>query len=619
MGRYKIDGETYDIDVPGIDEWTDKQVLAYFDDHGPQKAEPAQAESAPTESSSGGFWDEPTMGAGETMSSAASHLAPSAMKFGGEMVQMIKHPVETAKSMYGLGKGLVQLLIPGEQGGEEAARAVGRHMKGRYGTISKIQKTFATDPIGFAADLSGLMTGGGMAAVGLGKTIAKAGQVGGYLGLDKIPSMARAGRAIQPVGKPLSGAKLLTGRAAIAPDINPNMVQRAGDRIAGAGRSVANAANYIDPIAGSAKLIGKVGRATGNTLSALEGKLTGVGQDVVKQTFSAGIRNSKAWTKGFKNVEDADVLVREARGNIKGLAQTAKAKYLVDLKKMIKENPKADWKPIAQKIQELAKSTLDDVVGEYSDITNIAELDKLGLMGDIINQRLNDPRMHNAAGFDHLKKTLNKIKISDDMPTAQRVQAELAATVKAEITKVYKPYETMMDEYTAYKNLHSELGAAFGKEKHATMDLTLRKLQAAMRNQVNTGMGNKRKLLGKIDPTEQLADKISGQAMQEIMPRGMMGVSGPAMSVGAGVLGGPAAGIGLGIMESPRAIGRATYTAGQIGSPFVKASKALGATGRKAVGKGLLYSGRLDKEREKADAKMTLTKSPPKKKKKGQR
>ena len=613
MGRYKIDGETYDIDVPGIDEWTDKQVLAYFDDHGPQKAEPAQAESAPTESSSEGFWDKPTMGAGETMSSAASHLAPSAMKFGGEMVQMIKHPVETAKSMYGLGKGLVQLLIPGEQGGEEAARAVGRHMKGRYGTISKIQKTFATDPVGFAADLSGLMTGGGTAAVGLGKTIAKAGQ----LGFDKIPSMAKSGWPNFAVEKAGPRGRELTNTGNRSRP--PNILERTGDRIAGAGRSVANAANYIDPITGSAKLIGKVGRATGNTLSALEGKLTGVGQDVVKQTFSAGLRNSKAWTKGFKNVEDADVLVREARGNIKGLAQTAKAKYLVDLKKMIKENPKADWKPIAQKIQELAKSTLDDVVGEYSDITNIAELDKLGLMSDIVNQRLNDPRMHNAGGFDHLKQTLNKIKISDDMPTAQRVRAELAATVKAEITKVYKPYETMMNEYTAYKNLHSELGAAFGKEKHATMDLTLRKLQAAMRNQVNTGMGNKRKLLEKIDPTEQLADKISGQAMQEIMPRGMMGVSGPAMSVGAGVLGGPAAGIGLGIMESPRAIGRATYTAGQIGSPFVKASKALGATGRKAVGKGLLYSGRLDKEREKADAKMTLTKSPPKKKKKGQR
>ena len=325
MGRYTIDGETYDIDVP--ESWSDKQVLAYFDDHGPQKPKPAKPAEAPQgDASEGGFFDGELMGAGETLSGAGSNLAASGMKFGGEMLQMIKHPVETAKSMYGLGKGIVQLLIPGEQGGEETARAVGRHMKGRYGTLAKIQKTFATDPVGFAADLSSLFTGGGMAAVGVGKAIAKAGQVGGKLGLGKIPSMARAGRAIQPVGKPLSGAKLLTGRAAIAPDINPNMVQRAGEALAGGGRKVAGAANYFDPITGSAKLIGKGGRAFGNTLSALEGKLTGVGHDVVKQTFQAGLRNSKAWKTGFKNVEDADVLVREARGNIKGLATTAKAK-----------------------------------------------------------------------------------------------------------------------------------------------------------------------------------------------------------------------------------------------------------------------------------------------------
>ena len=596
MGQYEIDGATYDIDVPGIDKWTDKQVLAYFDDHGPQKAKPAQAETA---ESSEGFWDEPTMGAGETMSSAASHIAPSAAKFGGEMVQMIKHPIETAKSMYGLGKGVVQLLIPGEQGSEEMARAVGRHMKGRYGSLSKIQKTFATDPVGFAVDFSSLLTGGGMAAVGAGKAIAKAGQVGGKLGLGKIPSMATAGTAVQKAG--------MTGRNLAAPGrvaTPPNMMQRAGEALAGGGRKVAGAANYFDPITGSAKLIGKGGRAFGNTLSALEGKLTGVGHDVVKQTFQAGLRNSKAWKTGFKNVEDADVLVREARGKIRDLANISKEKYLREAKKMIKANPPANWKPIARKLQDSVKSTMDDVLGEYSTLTNTAEIEKLGLISDVVLERLRDPRTHNAGGFDHLKRTLNGIKISEEgMPTAFRVRAALANSVKQEIAKVWEPYGKMMDEYSSYKDLHKELGAAFGKEKHSSMDMTLRKLQSAMRNQVNTGMGNKRKLLSEIDPTESMADKISGQAMQEIMPRGMMGATGPAMSVGAGVLGGPAAGIGLGMLESPRAVGRATFMAGQAGLPFAKASQTLGKTGRKAVGKGLLYSGRLDKEREKEEKK----------------
>jgi hypothetical protein len=129
------------------------------------------------------------MGAGEMFAGAGKNFASSGIKFGKDIVQMIAHPIDTAQSVYGLGKGVVQLMIPGEQGNEDIARAVGKHFKGRYGTIENIKKTFATDPVGFAADLSGLMTGGGMAMVGAGKAITKAGAIGAKLGANKIPSM----------------------------------------------------------------------------------------------------------------------------------------------------------------------------------------------------------------------------------------------------------------------------------------------------------------------------------------------------------------------------------------------------------------------------------------------
>jgi hypothetical protein len=582
MGKYEIDGATYEIDVP--DSWSEEQVLSYYDDHGPKKTKVPQVKQ--------------NMGVGEMFTSAGKNLAPSAMKFGGDMVHMLKHPVDTATSLWGLSKGLVQLAIPGEQGSEDQARMVGKFMKDRYGTIENIKHTFATDPVGFAADLSGLITGVGGAMLAGGKTIAKAGTMGAKLGIDKIPSMAKAGTAVEKAG--MLGRELATPGAVAK---TPNMMERAGEAVAGAGRATMAGANYIDPITGSAKLIGKIGTGTGKTLAALEGKLTGVGHDAVEQTFKAGLRNSKAWKQGFKNVEDADVLVREARQNIKNLEGNARARYLVAFKKMVKENPTADWKPIVKKLDDMVASTFDDIVGDYSSVSSAAEMGKLKLLAHQVQEIMSDPRMHNAAGFDFLKKKLGKIKIGDDMQTAKRVQTELYNAVKAEITKVYVPYEKMMDQYTGFKNLHKELGSAFGKDKHASMDQTLRKLQSAMRNQVNTGMGNKRKLLQEIDPTQSLADKISGQAMREIMPRGMMGVGGPTMAAGAGIMGGPAAGVGLGLMQSPNMIGRTTFGLGQLASPFAKAGKALGKTGRKAAGKGLLYSGRLDKELKKKKKK----------------
>ena len=87
---------------------------------------------------------------------------------------MITHPVQTAKSLYELGSGIVQLAIPGEQGNEDTARAVGQHFVDRYGSIEKAKETFATDPAGFAVDAVGVITGGAAVGVGVTKAGAKA-------------------------------------------------------------------------------------------------------------------------------------------------------------------------------------------------------------------------------------------------------------------------------------------------------------------------------------------------------------------------------------------------------------------------------------------------------------
>jgi len=558
------------------------------------------------------FGVEDSMPMADVASQALKNLEPSGKKVLGDLAQVFMHPIDTASSLLDLGKGIIQLAVPGEQGDEETARAVGRMMQKRYGTINNIKKTAATDPVGFMSDFSAFLTGGGTA-------IAKVGQIGGKLGktYGKLPQMVREGIRDTPVHDKGTLAKRgqmgnQVSRGGVAsPDLpsKPNWMEQSGDWLAKAGSN-------IDPLRQTGRLAASGVNKGGKLVSAFQGKLTGTGTDVMRQSYSAGTRNSKAWKTGFANVEDADVLVKEARANIKDLSVTAQKRYIKDIDKMIKSAPPTQWEPIIKKVKELRKSTFDAVTGDHSTIRNPAEMQKVTELLSVIDDVLKDPRMHNAGGFDFLKKELQKIQINPaTMPTANRIRTGTAQAVKAEIVRVYEKYDTMMDGYSNFKSLDSELAHAFGKEKHVAMDVTLKKLQAAMRNQVNTSMGNKRKLLKEIDPTEALADKIAGQASSPIMPRGMAGQIGPASVLGAGATLGLPAAIGLFAGESPNLMGRMNFHAGQASIPFMEAGKALGPKGGRATAQGLLQAGRIEKTDRKADAEMTLKKKAPKKKK----
>jgi len=108
------------------------------------------------------------------LSRAKQNFVPSSKQLIKDTVEMITNPVQTAKSLYELGSGIVQLAIPGEQGNEDMARAVGQHFADRYGSIEKAKETFATDPAGFAVDALGVITGGASLGVGVAKAGAKA-------------------------------------------------------------------------------------------------------------------------------------------------------------------------------------------------------------------------------------------------------------------------------------------------------------------------------------------------------------------------------------------------------------------------------------------------------------
>jgi hypothetical protein len=132
---------------------------------------------------------------------AVKNLPESAGKFVGGVVQAVTSPVQTLTGILDAGAGALRNALPqgvvnfidqfdnnpeATQRAVQTANAIGGMYKDRYGSYEGIKRTFAEDPVGAAADLSTLLTGGGAAATKLGAT-----QTGAAL--------TKAGAAINPM------------------------------------------------------------------------------------------------------------------------------------------------------------------------------------------------------------------------------------------------------------------------------------------------------------------------------------------------------------------------------------------------------------------------------------
>jgi hypothetical protein len=115
---------------------------------------------------------------------AIKNAPSSAARFAGGLYDVITHPVQTAKGVLDIGAGAIQSVLPQtvvdwvnrfeanpEAGRQvvEAARAAGGVIADRWGGYENIKRTLAEDPVGAAADLSTLLTGGAGAVRGVSK------------------------------------------------------------------------------------------------------------------------------------------------------------------------------------------------------------------------------------------------------------------------------------------------------------------------------------------------------------------------------------------------------------------------------------------------------------------
>jgi len=441
---------------------------------------------------------------GEVLTEAVKNLPSSAAKLVTDVTYPIRHPIETAQSLTSLGKGIVKLIIPGEpttyDEDEEAAKAVGKFFADRYGSFEGFKNSFATDPLGVASDVAIVFTGGAGLAT-------------------KVPGVA--GKTTQTVSK---------------------------------------IGEVIDPVLGGAKLLGATAVGAGKVTGPLLGVTTGAGTDAIQVAARAGASSpdvQKMFLDNLRGNVAPEEIVPKAVQALKDRQTTTRGKFKKDKKTLKLETTPVDFSKITDAIKTFESSFKFEGMSELS--TKAQK--KLTDIKKIVAEFEKNPKLHNAKGLDILKR-----RIDAEYPTGLNVGdsgvvvAKLRNVVKSKILDEVPGYGKVMKDYETAIKLERQFMQELSIGKNKQAGTTLRKLQSALRNNVNTSYGNRLNMLEDLDPS--LITEIGGQALSSITPRGLQGLSASG-AIGYGALINPAS-FALLPFQSPRLVGETAFKIGQL-------------------------------------------------------
>jgi len=395
----------------------------------------------------------------EVPGQAFEHLGPSAKQFGESLVQPFAHPVDTAKGIYHLALGLTEKLgVTEPEGYGKYADAVWDAMVERYGGWEKLKRTMAEDPVGFAADLSSVFTGGEMLGI---RGAAKAARLTDPLTL--------ASKAVPTAGKAVTS--ILGGYTGMGAEglRQARLAAKEGGAVQKAHLENLRDSDLAPLIVGKARAAYDQIRAE-RSAEYLRDKAR-FSQSQAPLTFDA---IDKAINKAHE--------VEQFEGrDISAIAGARK--YPSDLVKEDIENVVANWKRESQADPRLA---------------TIAGFDAL---------KRAIGKIKDAQPFH-----------TPERAVADRIYGAVRET----IVKMDPDYAAAMAKYEEGSDLLNQLEKTLSLGRKATDDTALRKLLSTTRSDVSTNFGQRLKLaeeLNKRDPT--IMASLAGQAGSSFVPRGL--------------------------------------------------------------------------------------------------
>lgn len=379
-------------------------------------------------------------------------------------------------------------------------------MNERYGSWDAFKRTSIKDPLGLAADLSILATGGGTLAARAPGAFGKFGE-----------GLATAGKIMDPV----------SAATGVVTQGLPSLYTSAKDRAPGFTQGLTDLPSEIVAFP------------------------SGVGGQTLREGFGAGVERgaagaptprSEAFTTAMRDEVDGDNLVNTARAAVDKIREKASEAYRAGMEKfglqptplsidnlltrMAKIKPKSydTWsdRKGPRPPDHLAWEQMNDFVLEYA-----AKADK-------------NPNLLLPLELDQFKQDLFEIgsKIGGQYDRkASRIANTAYNAVRQELVKHDDIYATTMRDYeTAIKQaqqIEAELGLAAARGKSPNVSSATRKMQAAIgRNNANTNYGQRAEqvdILNTLDPT--IIATLAGSNVNTFRPRGLNA----AVTLGAGI------------------------------------------------------------------------------------
>jgi|TARA_R110002153_G_scaffold253265_1_gene411247 hypothetical protein len=472
------------------------------------------------------------LSAGDVASQAVSNFPASLAQLGKDVVAPFLQPVQTAESLYDLGRSLVQLAKPGEQGDEYIAKGVGAYFADRWGGLENVKRTAATDPAGFLSDVA-LVLGGG---VGIAlKTGGKVAQISGVAG--KVPD--RAARNLSMVG---------TG--------------------------ITKGLQTLDPVTAALKA---GSAATGATLAAGLGASTGAGSRAIEVAFQSGRtggEKASAFLSSLRGNTPVSDIVDSAKSALTTLKNERRAAYLQSMEKLGRNQTPMDFTDVNKSVEDMrtaGKHTLPS--GRQVDVKGPGPEKTLKKIEDIIADFRgadNVEEVLTAKDFDAMKQAIGEVRdtinIADD-PSSWALANTIYGSVRKTIVKQDKGYAKAMKDYEAATDMITDIETTFAlKGQRRSIDTQVRKLSSIMRDNVDTSFGRRGELaetLAKAEGGNRLIEQAAGMTLAPKRSRGLANIGQSGLLLGALATGNLPA-LAAFPLTMPRVVGEAAQLAGRV-------------------------------------------------------
>jgi hypothetical protein len=448
--------------------------------------------------------------AGEVARGAVTNFVPSLGNMIGDIVSAISSPLQTGKAILDIGAGALQNILPekivqliGEdKASRDAANKVGQFYMDRYGSQEAVKKVIATDPAGFLADVSTVLTGGAMATA-------------------KAPMVSSA---------------------------------------------LSRTASMVDPLALTARTATAGLTGAGKVAENVLGATTGVGKEAISQAFRAGAeggQTGKQFTSNLRGQADMMDVLDVAKQNLEQLRKDRSQTYQANMANIKGDKTVLSFDGIDKALDDAFGQV--SFKGQVKNKDAAAKVQEAKDIIDDW-KKLDPAEYHTPEGIDALKQSVGQILETVQPRTrSDTVMKGIYNSIKSEITSQAPTYAKTMKAYTDATEQIQEIQRALSLGDKASADTAMRKLQSLMRNNANTNYGQRLKLAQQLEQQggKQMMPALAGQSMAEWTPRGIQRATAPLGGIGLFSVGGlPAAAIG-GAMSSPRLVGEAAYGTGQ--------------------------------------------------------